>query len=44
MTMFNQTRGGEGARIVGKGRYSATGPGPDVMAASTLERDKVLSL
>jgi len=34
---------GNGARIVGKGRVSAAGPGPDVMAASTLDSDRVLS-
>lgn len=28
-------------RIIGKGRASAAGPGPDVMAASTLDGDKV---
>lgn len=32
-----------GARIVGKGNESAVGPGPDVMAASTFEGDKILS-
>jgi len=34
---------GQGARIVGKGRETAEGPGPDVMAASTLDSDRVLS-
>ncbi len=29
------------ARIVGKGRATANGPGPDVMAANTLEGNKV---
>jgi sporulation protein YlmC with PRC-barrel domain len=33
----------QGARIVGKGRETAAGPGPDVMAASTLDSDRVLS-
>jgi sporulation protein YlmC with PRC-barrel domain len=32
-----------GARIVGKGRATAAGPGPDVMAASTLDSDRVFS-
>lgn len=32
-----------GARIVGKGSETAEGPGPEVMAASTLEGDRVLS-
>ncbi|POR50203.1 sporulation protein YlmC with PRC-barrel domain [Paraburkholderia eburnea] len=32
-----------GARIVGKGASTAAGPGPDVMAASTLDGDKILS-
>jgi sporulation protein YlmC with PRC-barrel domain len=35
--------GENGARIVGKGRETAAGPGPDVMAASTLDGDRVLS-
>lgn len=35
-------RGGNGARIVGR-EPSGTGPGPDVMAASTLDSDRVLS-
>ncbi|MGU7782060.1 PRC-barrel domain-containing protein [Burkholderia sp. PU8-34] len=30
-------------RIIRKGRETARGPGPDVMAASTLEGDKVLT-
>ncbi|TDV21039.1 PRC-barrel domain-containing protein [Paraburkholderia caballeronis] len=34
---------GNGARIVGKGSETAAGPGPDVMAASTLDSDRVLS-
>ena len=33
----------QGARIVGKGTETASGPGPDVMAASTLDGDKILS-
>lgn len=33
----------QGARIVGKGPETAAGPGPDVMAASTLDGDKILS-
>jgi sporulation protein YlmC with PRC-barrel domain len=32
-----------GARIVGEGSKTSAGPGPDVMGASTLEGDKVLS-
>ena len=36
-------RQGQGARIVGKDRTSAEGPGPDVMAAATLDGDKVIS-
>jgi sporulation protein YlmC with PRC-barrel domain len=32
-----------GARIVGKGAATAQGPGPDVMAAATLNGNKVLS-
>jgi hypothetical protein len=35
---------GHGARIVGKRARSAAGPGPHVMAASTLDADKVLCL
>ncbi|WP_042338844.1 PRC-barrel domain-containing protein [Paraburkholderia ferrariae] len=35
--------GGTGARILGKGHSTAAGPGPDVMAASTLDSDRVLS-
>lgn len=31
-----------GARIVGSGRERAVGPGPHVMAASTLDGDKIL--
>ncbi|WP_322030367.1 PRC-barrel domain-containing protein [Paraburkholderia sp. J76] len=34
---------GDGARIVGRDRSGAHGPGPDVMAASTLESDSVYS-
>ena len=33
---------GQGARIVGEGGRSAAGPGPHVMAASTLDGDKIL--
>jgi sporulation protein YlmC with PRC-barrel domain len=33
----------QGARIVGKGSETAEGPGPEVMAASTLDGDKILS-
>jgi sporulation protein YlmC with PRC-barrel domain len=32
-----------GARIVGRGRETAAGPGPDIMAASTLDSDRVFS-
>ena len=47
--MINQTQtlGGmrqeQGARIVGDGSASADGPGPDVMAAATLDGNKVIS-
>lgn len=44
MTMLNETRGTAGAKIVGAGGASAAGPGPEVMAASTLDGDKVLSI
>ncbi|MEX3931546.1 PRC-barrel domain-containing protein [Paraburkholderia phymatum] len=40
MTMAKQS---QGANIVGTGRSGSTGPGPDVMAAATLDGDKVLS-
>ncbi|SIT41246.1 conserved hypothetical protein [Paraburkholderia ribeironis] len=40
--MSNQTQT-QGAHIVGKGRATAEGPGPDVMAAATLDGDTVLS-
>ena len=45
MSMLNetQTRTGAGAKIVGKGSQTAAGPGPDVMAAATLDGNKVLS-
>jgi sporulation protein YlmC with PRC-barrel domain len=47
MPFQTQTQGNqrqiEGAHIVGKGRASADGPGPDVMAAATLDGNKVLS-
>lgn len=33
----------QGARIVGKGNEDVSGPGPDIMAASTLDGDKILS-
>src|SRR6201996_5594307 len=32
-----------GAKIVGKGAATAAGPGPDVMAASTLDGNSVMS-
>ena len=47
--MLNQTqtqagmRQDQGTRIVGKGSATADGPGPDVMATSTLDGNKVLS-
>src|SRR6202012_3432637 len=47
--MINQTqtqagmRQDQGANIVGKGSATAEGPGPDVMAAATLDGNKVLS-
>ncbi|WP_042290534.1 PRC-barrel domain-containing protein [Paraburkholderia mimosarum] len=34
---------GNGARIVGRDRSASEGPGPEVMAASTLDGDRVLS-
>jgi sporulation protein YlmC with PRC-barrel domain len=34
---------GGGAKIIGKGAATAAGPGPDVMAASTLDGNSVLS-
>ena len=37
------TSASQGARIVGKGSETAAGPGPDVMAASTLDGDKIMS-
>jgi sporulation protein YlmC with PRC-barrel domain len=47
MPTQTQTQGNlrqsQGARIVGKGTASADGPGPDVMAAATLDGNKVLS-
>jgi sporulation protein YlmC with PRC-barrel domain len=42
MTMLNQPAGNPGERITGKGAATADGPGPDVMAAATLEGNKVL--
>jgi sporulation protein YlmC with PRC-barrel domain len=38
-----QTGMSEGARIVGKGSATADGPGPDVMAAATLDGNRVVS-
>jgi sporulation protein YlmC with PRC-barrel domain len=43
MTMLNEPARNEGAAIVGKGAATADGPGPDVMAAATLDGNKVLS-
>ncbi|HYS63016.1 MAG TPA: PRC-barrel domain-containing protein [Paraburkholderia sp.] len=47
MVHQTQTQGdarqGQGARIVGKGAATADGPGPDVMAANTLDNNAVLS-
>ena len=49
MTMLSQTDArtgtsvGAGAKIVGKGSQTAEGPRPDVMAAATLDGNKVLS-
>jgi sporulation protein YlmC with PRC-barrel domain len=37
------TPSSQGARIVGAGDETPAGPGPDVMAASTLDGDKILS-
>lgn len=37
------TSASHGARIIGKGQLSAAGPGPNVMAASTLDSDRVVS-
>jgi sporulation protein YlmC with PRC-barrel domain len=34
---------GDGAKIIGKGAATAAGPGPDVMAASTLDGNSVQS-
>jgi len=42
MSSFTQPRAG-GARIVGGRREISNGPGPDVMAANTLDGDTVLS-
>jgi sporulation protein YlmC with PRC-barrel domain len=43
----SQTQSGmeqsQGARIVGKGAATADGPGPDVMAAATLDGNRVIS-
>ena len=41
MALQNQTR--DGADIVGASRGGSRGPGPEVMAADTLDGDKVLS-
>jgi sporulation protein YlmC with PRC-barrel domain len=35
---------GQGAQIVGSGKKKPTGPGPQVMAASTLEGDDVVNV
>jgi sporulation protein YlmC with PRC-barrel domain len=43
MTTLNQPPDGGGARIAGKGAETAAGPGPDVMAAATLDGNKVLA-
>jgi sporulation protein YlmC with PRC-barrel domain len=43
MTMLNEPASNPGARIVGKGSVTAAGPGPDVMAATTLDSNKVLT-
>ena len=40
--MLNQSQT-QGARIVGKGAATAEGPGPDVMAAATLDGNRVIS-
>jgi sporulation protein YlmC with PRC-barrel domain len=40
--MVNSTQT-QGANIVGKGSATAEGPGPDVMAADTLDGNKVIS-
>ena len=37
------TSASQGARIVGQGNETGAGPGPDVMAASTLDGDKIMS-
>lgn len=41
--MLNQPQSGQEARIVGKGAATADGPGPDVMAAATLDGNRVVS-
>jgi sporulation protein YlmC with PRC-barrel domain len=43
MTSHTSMQPETGARIVGKGNATAAGPGPNVMAASTLDSDRVLS-
>lgn len=42
-TQRNAAARGEGASIVGSGRNHQGGPGPDVMAADTLESNEVVS-
>jgi sporulation protein YlmC with PRC-barrel domain len=42
-TSSTQTQGKKGAAIVGRGRETAEGPGPDVMDAATLIGDKVVN-
>ena len=42
MTTIDEPRAGAG--IVEKGRETAEGPGPDVMATSTLDGNKLLSV
>ena len=42
-TSSRQTQGEKGAAIVGRGRETAEGPGPDVMNAATLIGDKVVN-
>jgi sporulation protein YlmC with PRC-barrel domain len=43
MNTLNQPGTASGAKIVGNGSETAEGPGPDVMAAATLDGNKVLS-
>ncbi|MFC0399413.1 PRC-barrel domain-containing protein [Paraburkholderia rhizosphaerae] len=42
MTTLNQPASSAGARVTGKGASTADGPGPNVMAAATLDGNKVL--